>query len=100
MNEQQLRQILNQGTEVKPPIAARLAQARQRALELQRPEPAPVLAWADNVVGHLGGWGGFALRVLLPTIFLAVAGSGRCTSSARWRACARRAAIGGFTSVP
>ena len=75
MNEQQLRQILNQGTEVKPHVAARLAQARQRALEAQRPEPAPVLAWADNVVGYLGGWGGIALRVLLPMILLIAAGA-------------------------
>ena len=75
MNEQQLRQILNQGTEVKPHVAARLAQARQRALEAQRPEPAPVVAWADNVVGYLGGWGGLALRVLLPLILLAAAGT-------------------------
>ena len=75
MNEQQLRQILNQGTEVKPPVAARLAQARERALELQRPEPAPVVAWADNVVGNLGGWSGVALRILLPVALLVGAGS-------------------------
>jgi Protein of unknown function (DUF3619) len=70
MNEQQLRQVLNQGTPVRPEIAARLAEARERALSRQRPEPAPVLAWADNVVGHLGGWGGLAVRVLLPLALL------------------------------
>lgn len=75
MNEQQLRQILNQGTEVKPHVAARLAQARQRALEVQRPEPAPALAWADNAVGYLGGWSGVVLRVLLPLILLVAAGA-------------------------
>jgi hypothetical protein len=75
MNEQQLRQILNQGTEVKPHVAARLAQARDRALAVQRPEPAPVVAWADNVVGNLGGWGGVALRILLPVALLVGAAS-------------------------
>jgi hypothetical protein len=75
MNEQQLRHLLNQGTEVSPRAAQKLARARQQALEHQRPEPAPVLAWADNVVGHLGGWGGLALRVLLPIILLIAAGS-------------------------
>ena len=75
MNELQfahrIRQILNQGTPIKPEISARLAQARERALERQRPEPAPVLAWADNVIGGLGGWAGLALRVLLPVAMLA-----------------------------
>jgi hypothetical protein len=75
MNEQQLRQLLNQGTTVRPEIAARLAQAREQALARQRPEPAPVLAWADNVVGNLGGWGGLALRVLLPVILLIASGA-------------------------
>ena len=75
MNEQQLRQLLNQGTTVRPEIAARLAQAREQALARQRPEPAPVLAWADNVVGNLGGWGGLALRVLLPVVLLIASGA-------------------------
>jgi hypothetical protein len=75
MNEQQLRQVLNQGITVRPEIAARLAQARERALAHQRPEPAPVLAWADNVVGNLGGWGGLALRVLLPVVLLIASGA-------------------------
>jgi Protein of unknown function (DUF3619) len=63
-----VRQVLNQGTTVRPNIAKRLEQARARALERQRAEPA--LAWADNVVGRVGGWGGFALRVLLPLAML------------------------------
>ena len=75
MNEQQLRQLLNQGITVRPEIAARLAQARERALARQRPEPAPALAWAGNVVGHLGGWGGLALRVLLPLAMLVTGGA-------------------------
>jgi hypothetical protein len=70
-----VRHILNQGLEVKPHIAQRLAAARERALERQRPEPAPVLAWADNVVGRVGGWGGFLLRVLLPLAMLGAGGA-------------------------
>jgi len=73
MNEQQLRQLLNQGITVRPEIAARLTQAREQALARQRPEPA--LAWADNVVGDLGGWGGLALRVLLPLAMLVAGGA-------------------------
>ncbi len=75
MNEMQLRQLLNQGITVRPEVAARLAQAREQALARQRPEPAPVLAWADNVVGGLGGWGGLALRVLLPLVLLVASGA-------------------------
>ena len=74
MNEMQLRQLLNQGTTVKPEIAERLRQARELALGRQRAEPAPVVAWADNVVGDLG-WGGVALRVLLPLALLVASGA-------------------------
>jgi hypothetical protein len=77
MNEKQemqfgnrVRHILNQGLDLEPEIAERLAAARERALARQRPEPAPALAWADNVVGRVGGWGGLALRVLLPLAML------------------------------
>jgi Protein of unknown function (DUF3619) len=70
MNEQQLRHLLNQGTPVKPEIAQALQRARENALARQRPEPAAALAWADNVVGHVGGWSGLALRVLLPLALL------------------------------
>jgi len=73
MNEQQLRQLLNQGISVAPEIAERLRQAREQALLRQRPEPAWVVAWADNVFGDLG-WGGFALRVLLPLAMLVASG--------------------------
>jgi Protein of unknown function (DUF3619) len=75
MNEQQLRHLLNQGISVRPEVAARLQEARAQALARQRPEPAPVLAWADNVVGNLGGWVGLALRVLLPLALLAGSGA-------------------------
>jgi hypothetical protein len=70
MNENKLRLLLNRATPVRPEIAERLRRARELALERQRPEPAPVVAWADNVVGNLGGWGGVALRVLLPLALL------------------------------
>ena len=73
MNENQLRQLLNQGTRVRPEIAQRLQKAREQALERQR-EPNPVLAWAGNVTGD-GGWGGIALRILLALALLVGAGS-------------------------
>ena len=75
MNEQQLRQLLNQGTPVRPEVALALQRARETALARQRPEPAPALAWADNVVGQLGGWGGLAVRVLLPLALLVGSGA-------------------------
>ena len=74
MNEQQLRHLLNQGISVRPEAAQRLQQAREQALARQRPEPAPVLAWADNVLGDVG-WGGLALRVLLPLAMLLGSGA-------------------------
>jgi len=86
MNEMQLRQLLNQGITVRPEVAARLAQAREQALARQRPEPAPVLAWADNVVGGLGGWGGLALRVLLPLVLLVASGAALYTWQQNQRA--------------
>lgn len=78
MNEMQfghrIRQLLTQGTKVRPDVARRLAAARMRALERQRAEVAG-LAWADNIVGRMGGWGGFALRVLLPIALLVGSGA-------------------------
>jgi len=74
MNEMQLRQLLNQGIEVRPEIAQRLEQAREQALARQRPGRAALLAWADNVVGDVG-WGGLALRVLLPLAVLVASGA-------------------------
>ena len=78
MNEMQfghrIRQLLTQGTKVRPDVARRLAAARMRALEHQRAEVAG-LAWAGNIVGRMGGWGGFALRVLLPIALLVGSGA-------------------------
>jgi hypothetical protein len=85
MNEQQLRQLLNQGIPVPPEAADRLRQAREQALLRQRPEPAPVVAWADNVVGD-AGWGGLALRVLIPLVVLAASGAALYTWQQNQRA--------------
>ena len=70
-----IRQLLNQGThEVKPAVARRLAEARERALERVGTEPA--LEWADNVTGDGVGWAGLAARVLIPVaMLLACAGA-------------------------
>jgi len=76
MNEMQfgnrIRQILNGGPALPADKAARLATARAQALQRQRPELAPALAWADNVLGSLGGWSGVSLRVMAPAIALIV----------------------------
>lgn len=68
-------QIVNQAIRITPRIAERLKQARDLALARQRPESAPAFAWADNVVGRVGGWGGLALRVLLPLAMLIGSGA-------------------------
>lgn len=75
MNETQFRHLLDQAIGIRPEIASRLEQARSLALERQRPEAASALAWADNVVGYFGGWGGLALRVLLPLALLVGSGA-------------------------
>jgi uncharacterized protein DUF3619 len=76
MNEMQfgnrIRHILNSGRALSAEQSARLAVARSQALERQRQEPAPVLAWADNVLGSLGGWAGVSLRVMAPAVALIV----------------------------
>jgi hypothetical protein len=76
MNEPQfgdkVSHLLNQGLRLDAHKLERLRAARERALARQRPEPAPVLAWADNVIGHLGGWSGFSLRLLAPVAALAI----------------------------
>ena len=74
MNDTQMRHLLNQGITVRPEVADRLRQAREQALARQRAELAPLLAWADNVVGDVG-WGGLALRVLLPLALLVGSGA-------------------------
>ena len=74
MNEDQfgsqVQHLLNQAIELPEGAAERLRAAREQALAHQRPEPAPALQWADNVLGSLGGWSGVALRVLLPVALL------------------------------
>ena len=78
MNEHQfanrIRQVLNQGTRVDLRTAERLRRARERALERRKPERAPALGWAritaGGVMGSFGGFGGFSLRLLLPTALL------------------------------
>ena len=80
MNELQfasrIRQILNQGTALNAGVAAKLARAREAALARQRQERAPVLVWADNVLGNGWGWGSLSARVLLPALMLVVAAFG------------------------
>jgi len=74
MNEAQfgdrIRHLLNQSLELDTRTAGRLRAARETALARQRPEPAPALAWADNVLGTSGGWAGVSLRLILPLILL------------------------------
>ena len=77
MNEPQfgdrIAHILNQGLRLDAHKLFRLRKAREQALARQRPEPAGVLAWADNVVGDWGGWSGVSLRLLAPVLALAIA---------------------------
>ena len=67
-----IRQALNQGLRLNARQAERLHAARERALAAQRPEPVGALAWADNVLGSFGGWGGFSLRLVAPLAALVV----------------------------
>jgi hypothetical protein len=80
MNELQfasrIRHFLNQGTQLDAATAEKLRAARALALSRQRPEPAPLLAWADNVLGNGWGWAGVSARVLLPAAALIVAVAG------------------------
>ncbi len=80
MNEQQfgsrIRHLLNQGLRLDAAAGERLQAARRAALERQRPEPAPALRWADNVLGGwqgLGGWGVLSARVLVTLLVLVAA---------------------------
>ncbi len=70
-----IRQALNEGARLDGArgavIAERLRAARERALAVKAPERAPAFGWARvEAGGALGGFGGFALRVLLPTLLL------------------------------
>ena len=80
MNEAQfgnkIRHLLNQGLRVEPHVAQRLRASREQALAHQRPQLAPAYAWADNVLGTVGGWSGLTVRVMLPLVVLAAGVSG------------------------
>ena len=67
-----IRQVLNQGLRLNARQAERLHAARERALAARRPEPVGALAWADNVLGSFGGWGGLSLRLVAPLAALTV----------------------------
>jgi len=85
MNELQfasrIRHLLDQGTtQLDATTVDKLRKARELALSRQRPEPAPVLAWADNVFGNGGDWSGLSwqigARVVLPVLILVAAAVG------------------------
>jgi uncharacterized protein HemX len=62
-----IRHVLNQGTRLDAATLERLRAARERALSMQRqPRAQLVPAFAGPGGGELGGWGPFALQVLLP----------------------------------
>jgi Protein of unknown function (DUF3619) len=67
-----IRQALNQGLRLNARQAERLHAARERALAARRPEPVGAMAWADNVLGGLGGWGGVSMRLVVPLAALVV----------------------------
>jgi len=67
-----IRQALNQGLRLDARTAERLHAARERALAARRPEAVGALAWADNVLGSFGGWGGLSLRLVAPLAALTV----------------------------
>ena len=80
MNEQlfanKVCQVLDRASaRVTPGIAERLRAARERALEAQRLERAPALAWADNVPGSSEG-PSFWLRLVLPALLVIVSVAG------------------------
>lgn len=72
-----IRQILNHGTaSIGGGTSQKLKIARETALARQRPEPATVERWADNVLGSGWSWGEVSARVVLPTLLLIVAAFG------------------------
>ena len=83
MNELQftrrIRHILEQGTRLDAATTERLRAARELALSRQRPEPQPVLRWADNVLGaeapEAPAWQAWARAVASAAVLIvAVAG--------------------------
>jgi hypothetical protein len=69
-----IRQALNEGSRVDRHIAQRLHAAREQALAHRKPEREPLYAWARStaagVISGFGGFGGFSVRLLLPTALL------------------------------
>lgn len=65
-----VRLVLNQGLRLNAKQAERLHAARERALAARRPEPVGAFAWADNVLGSFGGWGGLSMRLVMPLVAL------------------------------
>jgi hypothetical protein len=77
-----IRQALNEGARLNGPAGAavteRLRAARERAVAAKRPDRALAFGWArmssggdlTGGTGVFGDLGGFALRVLLPTLLL------------------------------
>jgi hypothetical protein len=82
MNEHQqhqfgnrVRHILNSGS-LAPQLERRLQAARELALSRQRPERAPALAWADNLLGRSGGWTTGVVYTVLSLALLAGSAAG------------------------
>ena len=82
MNEHQehqfgnrVRQVLN-GGRLDAQLERRLQAARELALSRQRPERAPALIWADNVLGRFGGWTTGVLYAALSLALLAGGAAG------------------------
>jgi Protein of unknown function (DUF3619) len=66
-----IKHHLNRGLDLDASKLARLRAAREQALAHQHVDSrVPVLAWADNVIGSLGGPASLVSRVLLPTAVL------------------------------
>lgn len=66
-----VRHVLNQGTRLDPATMERLRAARERALMAQKqPRARLVPAFAGPAGGEFGGWGEFALQVLLPVVLV------------------------------
>ncbi len=71
----QIRQALNEGSRLDGAADARVIErlraARELALARRKLESAPAFGWAgDAALGVIGGFGGFSVRLLLPTALL------------------------------
>jgi len=81
-----VRHLLNQGAPLDPAVAAKLREARQAALERQKPESAHGLAWTGGVLARAGGVRGVSLRLVAPLVALAVGFAAVYTWEQRLRA--------------